>query len=141
MMLVHVGWTGRLRSHKTALAFPLIEPPVSTKTLAPIAETNDAATVGIINSTNQHEEKMMKQLTTAFDAPAVDNQNIATAGKRGRAATPLREHSKSIVSRIVAPQSSWLGLTSPILVDGRTTISYSNARVPIGECKISNLCL
>jgi len=83
----------------------------------------------------------MKQLTTAFDAPAVDNQNIATAGKRGRAATPLREHSKSIVSRIVAPQSSWLGLTSPILVDGRTTISYSNARVPIGECKISNLCL
>ena len=52
MMLVQVGWTGRLRSHKTAPIFPLFELPVSTKTLAPIPETNDAATVGGINSTN-----------------------------------------------------------------------------------------
>ena len=63
--------------------------------------------------------EMMKKLTTAFGAPVDDNQNIATAGKRGRAATPLREHSKSVVSGIAAPMSSGIGLTAPILVDGR----------------------
>ena len=45
----------------------------------------------------------MKKLTTAFGAPVDDNQNIATAGKRGRAATPLQEHSKSVVGGIAAP--------------------------------------
>jgi len=61
----------------------------------------------------------MKKLTTAFGAPVDDNHNIATASKRGRVATPLQEHSKSVVSGIAAPLSSGLGLTSPILVDGQ----------------------
>ena len=67
----------------------------------------------------------MKKLATAFGAPVDDIQNIATAGKRGRAATPLQEHSKSVVSGIAAPISSELGSTSPILVDGQ-----HNALIP-----------
>ena len=61
----------------------------------------------------------MKKLATAFGDPVDDIQNIATAGKRGRAATPLRKHRKSVLSGIAAPISSGLGLTSPILVDGQ----------------------